>query len=69
MGSGDTTPRFPRASRRRPQTPRPYDTYGRHHQSLGGSIIMPYGQVRGDGPIQRGERLGGILNHYYREAA
>ena len=27
MGSGGTTPRFPRASRRRPQTPRPYDTY------------------------------------------
>ncbi len=41
----------------------------RHHQSLGSAIITPGGQVRGDGPIQRRERLGGILNHYYREAA
>ncbi len=35
----------------------------RHHQSLGSSIITPDGQVR----IQRRERLGGILNDYYRQ--
>ncbi len=39
----------------------------RHHQSLGSSIITPDGHVRGDGPIQRRERLGGILNDYYRQ--
>ena len=33
------------------------------------SIITPEDRSIGDGPVQRRERLGGILNHYYREAA
>ena len=41
----------------------------RHHQSLDSSIITPEDRSIGDGPVQRRERLGGILNHYYREAA
>jgi hypothetical protein len=41
----------------------------RHHQGLGNSIITPEDRPATDGPIRRRERLGGILNHYYREAA
>ncbi len=41
----------------------------RHHQGLDSSIITPQDPPAADGPIQRRERVGGILNHYYREAA
>ncbi len=41
----------------------------RHHQGLDGSIITPQESVRGDSPIRCRQRLGGMLNHYYREAA
>ena len=41
----------------------------RHHQAFGSSIITPENLPAADGAIRRRERLGGILNHYYREAA
>jgi len=41
----------------------------RHHQGLESSIIAPAKSPGGRGPIRCRERLGGILNHYYREAA
>lgn len=41
----------------------------RHHQGLDSAVIIPEEPGRCDGPIRRHERLGGILNHYYREAA
>ncbi|MDP6423806.1 MAG: integrase core domain-containing protein [Planctomycetota bacterium] len=41
----------------------------RHHQGIGNSIITPEETTRVDGRIRRRERLGGMLNHYYREAA
>ncbi len=41
----------------------------RHHQGLDSSIITSDGPTRINGPIQRRARLGGMLNHYYREAA
>jgi putative transposase len=43
---------------------------GRPHQGLGGDIIEPDAtEGRADGPIACRERLGGMLRHYYREAA
>jgi transposase InsO family protein len=42
----------------------------RHHQGLGNRLIIPdsaHGENTGE--IQRRERLGGMLNYYYREAA
>jgi len=41
----------------------------RHHQGLGNSIIIPEEPVAAGGPVRRREQLGGVLNHYYREAA
>lgn len=42
----------------------------RPHQGLGNVIIAPLHQdVGGTGRVQRTERLGGILNYYYRKAA
>jgi len=46
---------------------------GRHHQGIGGRIIVPTASAETDnaalGAIQCRSRLGGLLNHYYREAA
>ncbi|MDG2307698.1 MAG: hypothetical protein P8R42_24200 [Candidatus Binatia bacterium] len=36
---------------------------------LGNSIVTPQDPSAADGPIRRRERGGGILNHYYRDAA
>ena len=41
----------------------------RHHQALRSAIIAPADLAGSQGPIRRRERLGGILHHYYREAA
>ena len=39
----------------------------RPHQGIGNSLIEP--TPRGEGTILRRDRLGGVLQHYYREAA
>ena len=42
----------------------------RHHQGLGNRLIMPdSAHVGAIGEIRRRERLGGMLNYYYRGAA
>lgn len=39
----------------------------RNHQGLGN--VVPLVLPRGEGPVKRRDRLGGILKHYYRDAA
>ncbi len=41
----------------------------RPHQGLSSRLIAAATEPRGHGPLARRERLGGLLNHYYREAA
>ncbi len=41
----------------------------RPHQGLSGRLIAAATGPRGRGPLARRQRLGGLLNHYYREAA
>ena len=41
----------------------------RPHQGLSGRLIAAAADPRGRGPLARRQRLGGLLNHYYREAA
>ena len=41
----------------------------RPHQGLGGVFIQSSNDHAADGPLVRQERLGGLLNYYYREAA
>ena len=42
----------------------------RHHQGLGNRLVIPEATpANSAGPIQRRQRLGGMLNYYYREAA
>ena len=42
----------------------------RPHQGLGNEVLTrPVGAVVGTGPVRRRQRLGGMLNYYYREAA
>jgi hypothetical protein len=42
----------------------------RNHQGLGNRLIMEQEAGAGrSGPIQCRQRLGGMLNYYYREAA
>jgi putative transposase len=44
--------------------------FERSHQGLGNELLTPRLEgVVGTGPVQRRERLGGVLNYYYREAA
>ena len=45
-----------------------YYHHERPHQSLGNKTITPF-PVRNDGEIRCKTRLGGLLNHYYRDAA
>ena len=41
----------------------------RHHQGLGNGLILPeLSESDKDGTIQRRQRLGGMLNYYYRAA-
>jgi len=41
----------------------------RPHQGLGGAFVQPSTDHAADGPLVKRERLGGLLNYYYREAA
>ena len=42
----------------------------RHHQGLGNRLVIPESTPANSArPIQRRQRLGGMLNYYYREAA
>ena len=41
----------------------------RPHQGLSGRLIAASTAHRGRRPVTRRQRLGGMLNHYYREAA
>jgi putative transposase len=44
--------------------------YERNHQGLGNRLILEEEPCAGSsGAIQRRQRLGGMLNYYYREAA
>jgi hypothetical protein len=40
------------------------------HQGLGNRLLIPdSGRCQNTGEIRRRERLGGMLNYYYRDAA
>jgi putative transposase len=41
----------------------------RNHQGLGNRLIIPMPMVETAGTVERRQRLGGLLNYYYREAA
>jgi putative transposase len=41
----------------------------RNHQGLGNRLIIPIETKAETGPVARRQRLGGLLNYYYREAA
>ena len=42
----------------------------RHHQGLANQLIRPEaGRLGSAGKVQRRQRLGGMLNYYYRAAA
>ena len=42
----------------------------RNHQGLGNRLIAPEaGHLANAGPVRRRQRLGGMLNYYYRQAA
>jgi hypothetical protein len=42
----------------------------RNHQGLDGRIIQPAMEVgAANGKVRRRQRLGGMLNYYYRDAA
>ena len=41
----------------------------RPHQGLGGAFVQPSGDHPSEGRVAKRERLGGLLNYYYREAA
>jgi len=41
----------------------------RPHQGLNGRLVAGTTKPAGNGRLVRRERLGGLLNHYYREAA
>jgi hypothetical protein len=44
--------------------------FERNHEGLGNHLILPYSAHLGTiGEIRRRERLGGLLNYYFREAA
>jgi len=39
------------------------------HQGRDGKVIQPANDHEADSPLVKRERLGGLLNYYYREAA
>jgi hypothetical protein len=41
----------------------------RNHQGLGNSLLRPTPIVASSQPVHRRQRLGGMLNYYYRAAA
>jgi transposase InsO family protein len=40
----------------------------RNHQGIGNDLIQPLERADGQGPIRRRQRIGGMLNYYYRAA-
>jgi putative transposase len=40
----------------------------RNHQGVGNELIEPLGRSKVVGPVRRRQRLGGMLNYYYRAA-
>ena len=41
----------------------------RNHQGIGNELIQPLKRTDGQGPVRRRQRMGGMLNFYYRAAA
>ena len=42
----------------------------RNHQGIGNRLIQESSRKpRGQGPVERRQRLGGVLNYYYRRGA
>lgn len=42
----------------------------RNHQGLDNRLVVPLKRAtKSTGPVRRDQRLGGMLNYYYREAA
>ena len=40
----------------------------RNHQGISNELIQPLGRLDGHAPVRRRERMGGLLNYYYRAA-
>jgi putative transposase len=40
----------------------------RNHQGLGNELIQPFGRPVASGSVRRRQRMGGLLNYYYRAA-
>jgi transposase InsO family protein len=40
----------------------------RNHQGIGNELIRPLQRANGHGPVRRRQRIGGLLNYYYRAA-
>jgi hypothetical protein len=40
----------------------------RNHQGIDNELIQPLKPLNGPGPVRRHERIGGMLNYYYRAA-
>jgi putative transposase len=40
----------------------------RNHQGIGNELIQPLGRADGQGRVRRRQRIGGVLNYYYRAA-
>jgi transposase InsO family protein len=40
----------------------------RNHQGLSNELIQPLARSEGQGPVRRRQRIGGMLNYYYRTA-
>jgi putative transposase len=40
----------------------------RNHQGIGNELIQPPGRADGQGRVRRRQRIGGVLNYYYRAA-
>ena len=43
--------------------------FERNHQGLGNQLVLSSAQATSTGAVRRRDRLGGLLNYYYREAA
>ena len=41
----------------------------RNHQGLANALPVPAAAANEDGPVNRRQRLGGLLNYYHRSAA
>ena len=40
----------------------------RNHQGIDNELIQPLGQADAQGTVRRRQRMGGMLNYYYRAA-